>query len=182
MAFTRRVLILVAFFAAMVAVAFAGDDDNRGDSWKPKSFTSTLVGANEIPKNNSEAARNTVGDKRGTVDMKLDIHKSNGEPIYVAYLVKSSNLEGEMPPTMTHVHNGTKGRNGAKLLDLPCTYQKKSSSEWVCQGSLGEPLNERTRALLWTLKRITKQPHEFYGNIHTKKYPDGAVRGQFRRA
>ncbi|CAI7810903.1 unnamed protein product [Closterium sp. NIES-54] len=81
-----------------------------------------------------------------------------------------------MPPTMTHVHNGTKGRNGAKLLDLPCTYQKKSSSEWVCQGSLGEPLNERTRALLWTLKRITKQPHEFYGNIHTKKYPDGAVR------
>ncbi|CAI5964499.1 unnamed protein product, partial [Closterium sp. NIES-65] len=64
-----------AFLAAMVAVAFAGDDDNnRGDSWKPKSFTSALVGANEIPKNNSEAARNAVGDKRGTVDMKLDIH------------------------------------------------------------------------------------------------------------
>ncbi|CAI5956671.1 unnamed protein product [Closterium sp. NIES-64] len=92
MAFTqaRRVLILAAFLAAMVAVAFAGDDDNnRGDSWKPKSFTSALVGANEIPKNNSEAARNAVGDKRGTVDMKLDIHKSNGEPVFVAYSVKT---------------------------------------------------------------------------------------------
>ncbi|CAI5464984.1 unnamed protein product [Closterium sp. Yama58-4] len=182
MAFTqaRRALIL-AFFAAMVAVAFADYDDNRGNSFKPERFNSKLVGANEIPKNDSEAARNAVGDKTGVVKMNLGIHKRDGKPIWMAYSVKAWNLEGEMPPTKTHIHPGSKGEVNPVLLDLPCTYQQKSRKMWLCEGSVGEPENERTRDLLSALEKITKHPHKFYGNIHTKKYPDGAVRGQFSR-
>ncbi|CAI5507951.1 unnamed protein product [Closterium sp. Naga37s-1] len=87
-------------------------------------------------------------------------------------------MEGEMPPTATHVHNATEGSNGPKVLDLPCAYQfDESLAAWSCKGVLGKNLAERTATLVSTLDAIRKNPSGFYGNIHTVKYPDGAVHG-----
>ncbi|CAI5956661.1 unnamed protein product [Closterium sp. NIES-64] len=165
----------VAFFAALVALAYSDDDKDY------ERFNSLLIGANEVPKNNSEAARKAVGDKRGMVHMKLKIYKEDGKPTWLEYSVKALKLEGEMPPTKTHIHPGNKGQNNPVLLDLPCSYERKSRTDWRCKGSLGKKVHERTNDLVSALKDISKNPKGHYGNIHTKKYSDGAVRGQLSR-
>ncbi|CAI5985182.1 unnamed protein product [Closterium sp. NIES-65] len=165
----------VAFFAALVALAYSDDDKDF------ERFNSLLIGANEVPKNNTEAARKAVGDKRGMVHMKLKIYKEDGKPTWLEYSVKALKLEGEMPPTKTHIHPGNKGQNNPVLLDLPCSYERKSRTDWRCKGSLGKKEHERTNDLVSALKDISKNPKGHYGNIHTKKYSDGAVRGQLSR-
>ncbi|CAI5507961.1 unnamed protein product [Closterium sp. Naga37s-1] len=127
MAFTpaHRVLFL-AFFTVLVAVAYSGEVADLTDT-----FTAKLIGANEVPKNDSEAARKAVGDKRGVVQMKLDFYKKEGNLMWVEYSVKASKLEGEMPPTKTHIHPGRKGENNPVLLELPCKYKKTGASEWL---------------------------------------------------
>ncbi|CAI5464976.1 unnamed protein product [Closterium sp. Yama58-4] len=156
-----RVLIL-AFFAALVALAYS--DDNKDY----ERFNSLLIGSNEVPKNNTEAARNAVGDKRGMVHLKLKIYKEDGKPAWLEYSVKALKLEGEMPPTKTHIHPGNKGQNNPVLLDLPCSYERRSRTDWRCKGSLGKNEHERTNDLVSALKDISKNPKGHYGNIHTK--------------
>ncbi|CAI5956716.1 unnamed protein product [Closterium sp. NIES-64] len=171
----RRVLFL-AFVAVLVAVVYADHDDPE----LTNTFTAKLIGANEVPKNDSEAARKAVGDKSGVVQMKLDFYKKEGNLMWVEYSVKASKLEGEMPPTKTHIHPGKKGENNPVLLDLPCKYKQTSASEWLCEGAMWEDKwLSKSEVAIFT--KIGKHPTAFYGNIHTKKYPDGAVRGQFSR-
>ncbi|CAI5466317.1 unnamed protein product [Closterium sp. Yama58-4] len=167
--------IIRAFFAVLVAVAYSGEVPELTDT-----FTAKLIGANEVPKNDSEAARNAVGDKSGVVQMKLEYYKKEGELMWVDYTVKASKLEGEMPPSKTHIHPGLKGQNNPMLLDLPCKYKQTNASEWLCQGTMWEDkwLSKEEKAIF---TKILKHPSAHYGNIHTKKYPDGAVRGQFSR-
>ncbi|CAI7770125.1 unnamed protein product [Closterium sp. NIES-53] len=97
------------------------------------------------------------------------------------HLAQPSRLEGEMPPTKTHIHPGRKGENNPVLLDLPCKYKQTSASEWLCEGAMWEDKwLSKSEVAIFT--KIGKHPNAFYGNIHTKKYPDGAVRGQFSSA
>ncbi|CAI5464971.1 unnamed protein product [Closterium sp. Yama58-4] len=173
MAFTPARALLLAFLAAMLAVAHSHEHVD--------TFSAKLLGANEVPKNDSHAAKNAVGDQRGVAYMKLNIYMDDDRPKWVKYTVKTSRLKGEMPPTKTHVHKGEKGKNDAVLLDLPCQYEKKASEQWRCEGSLGKNKEDRSDTLLSALKEIVKNPSAHYGNVHTKRYPDGAVRGQFSK-
>ncbi|CAI7805764.1 unnamed protein product [Closterium sp. NIES-53] len=166
-------VLLLAFLAAMLAIAHGHEHVD--------TFSAKLLGANEVPKNDSKAAKNAVGDSRGIVHMKLSIYMDDDKPKWVKYTVKTSRLKGEMPPTKTHVHTGEKGKNGDVLLDLPCHYEKKGNEEWRCEGSLGKYKEDRSDSLLRALKDIVKKPSGHYGNIHTKRFPDGAVRGQFTK-
>ncbi|CAI5464970.1 unnamed protein product [Closterium sp. Yama58-4] len=145
------------------------------------TFSAKLLGANEVSKNDSKAAKNAVGDERGVVYLKLNIYMDDDRPKWVKYTVKTSRLKGEMPPTKTHVHKGEKGKNDALLLDLPCKYEKKGDEQWSCEGSLGKNKEDRSDTLLSALKEIVKKPCGHYGNIQTKRYPDGAVRGQLSK-
>ncbi|CAI5514771.1 unnamed protein product [Closterium sp. Naga37s-1] len=154
----------------MLTIAYAGDDEVIGN---------TLVGVNEVPKNDSQAAKNAVGDPSGVVYMNLRIYQDDdNKPKWVKYTVNTMRMTGEMPPTKTHVHKGKKGTNGDVLLDLPCKYVKTGSNEWHCEGSLGKNKADRTDSLLSALQKLVNRPNKYYGNIHTKRYPDGAVRGQ----
>ncbi|CAI5525001.1 unnamed protein product [Closterium sp. Naga37s-1] len=144
------------------------------------TFTAKLIGANEVPKGNSAAARNAVNDKSGTGQMKLEFYKKDDKLVWVKFAVKASKLEGEMPPTKTHIHKGDKGQNRPVLLELPCKYEKKSNNDWRCEGVIGQE-KALSHSQVSDLMKIAHQPSGFYGNIHTKKYPDGAVRGQFSR-
>ncbi|CAI7779243.1 unnamed protein product [Closterium sp. NIES-53] len=171
-----RVLLLLVCAAALAATALAHDTAIC-------TLASVLVGANEIPKNDTQAAKNAVGDMRGVGYMRLAIYKDHEyEPKWMKFQVTVRRLKGEMPPTKTHVHVGKKGKNGEVLLDLPCEYANKGKELWKCEGNLGKNKNDRTEALEAALTKIEKSPADYYGNIHTKRYPDGAVRGQLRKA
>ncbi|CAI7919028.1 unnamed protein product [Closterium sp. NIES-53] len=100
--------------------------------------------------------------------------------VWVKFSVKASKLEGEMPLTKTHIHVGVTRQNHHVLLDLPCKYEKKSNNDWRCEGVI-EQEQKLSDSQVSDFMKIAHQPSGFYGNIHTKKCPDGAVRGQFSR-
>ncbi|CAI5513113.1 unnamed protein product, partial [Closterium sp. Naga37s-1] len=53
--------------AALLATALGNDKDSC-------TFAATLLGVNEVPKNNSKAAKASVGDLRGVGYLRLTIY------------------------------------------------------------------------------------------------------------
>ncbi|CAI5525027.1 unnamed protein product [Closterium sp. Naga37s-1] len=173
MAFIRaRCVLLFAFLAAaLVTVAYAQ---------KSVTIYAKLNDYKEVPSDDTEAARNAVGDRTGgNGDMAMRIYKRRGQPVWTEYSVMPENMDEDTPPTMTQIHKAPEGSNGPVVLDLPCTYQQMGSRDWLCNGSLGKEAAERTGELASALKELLENPSGFYLNLHTEKYPDGAMRGQF---
>jgi hypothetical protein len=66
-------------------------------------------------------------------------------------------------PTASHIHKGGKGVAGPILVPLFATPPKHSGCVKASKSLIGQ---------------IAKNPRGYYVNIHTKKYPGGALRGQ----
>ncbi|CAI7768361.1 unnamed protein product, partial [Closterium sp. NIES-54] len=115
--------------------------------------------------------------QRGQIRLAYVATRANTADIFTKALlpVKASKLEGEMPLTKTHIHVGVTGQNHHVLLDLPCKYEKKSNNDWRCEGVI-EQEQKLSDSQVSDFVKIAHQPSGFYGNIHTKKCPDGAVR------
>ncbi|GJP32330.1 hypothetical protein CLOM_g16911 [Closterium sp. NIES-68] len=173
---SSHVLLVAAALSLLVATVYAG-------SYAPVVVSANLFGRNEIPKNNTKVARDAVGDMQGRAKMLLTIHgDGKGAYTWLNFVARVALLQGDMPPIKTHVHAGAKGKNGDLLVNLPCEYkQYKKRNYWRCASSLGKAAGESTPELQAALKAIVAAPNQFYGNIHTKKYPDGAVRGQLKK-
>jgi hypothetical protein len=103
------------------------------------------------------------GDPRaggGYVDFSLE--PSENRLCYLIFPVVSS------PPTVAHLHKGGAGANGPIVLTL-----KADPAEWrpptTCVGI--EPA---------LLADILAHPGGYYVDVHSKAFPNGAVRGQVR--
>ncbi|MFF3322075.1 CHRD domain-containing protein [Streptomyces sp. NPDC002889] len=72
-------------------------------------------------------------------------------------------------PQAAHIHKGGFGKNGDVVLGL----LNKPVPEGLF--AVSGRLEDQHKGLL---KEIRHSPESFYSNIHTKKFPDGAVRGQ----
>ncbi|CAI5485316.1 unnamed protein product [Closterium sp. Naga37s-1] len=173
---SSHLLLVAVALSILVATACA-------DKYAPVVLSSNLFGSNEIPKNNTKVARDAVGDMQGRATMQLTIYgDGKGAYTWLTFVARVALLQGEMPPTKTHIHAGAKGMNGDLLVNLPCVYkQYKQRNYWRCAGSLGKAAGESTPELQAALKSIVAAPRMFYGNIHTMKYADGAVRGQLKK-
>lgn len=75
-----------------------------------------------------------------------------------------SHLHGFSNATVAHIHTGAKGRSGAVLVPL----------------STGPHLHHRgcVRASAAAIKAIEHDPAGHYVNVHSARYPAGAVRAQ----
>ena len=74
----------------------------------------------------------------------------------------------------SHVHEGAVGASGAPVVDIgPPTASAGGSDSWVdvCVDVAGD-----------LVERMATQPEQFYVNVHTASFPDGAVRGQLALA
>ncbi|MEV0622573.1 CHRD domain-containing protein [Nonomuraea sp. NPDC050404] len=81
------------------------------------------------------------------------------------------------PATMTHIHKGRKGVAGPVVVTL------KSPSKGFARGCLKAVRHQNAKTAATTLTRaelrdIVKRPHRYYVNVHNKRFPDGAIRGQ----
>jgi hypothetical protein len=70
--------------------------------------------------------------------------------------------------TTAHVHNAPQGAAGAVVIPLPVP-----DSAGESHGCVDADNN--------LLKKIKDNPEDYYVNIHTGTYPDGAIRGQLSR-
>jgi hypothetical protein len=117
-------------------------------------YSASLSGAQEVPANSSKAtgtATITVTGKR------------------LCYVITSKNLR-EVPQA-AHIHSARKGRSGAVYVTL---FAKATPLK-----------NGKVTGCVTTtatkLKAIAAKPSAFYPNLHTKKYPSGALRGQLKK-
>jgi hypothetical protein len=85
----------------------------------------------------------------------------------MCYHIRVRNVTGDIDAL--HLHVGAAGHDGPVGVALPAPVQ---SGRIAACTSIGRDLARR----IWT------RPSHYYLNVHSTTYPDGAVRGQLRRA
>ena len=118
-----------------------------------------LNGRNEQMK----APQTPMGDPRGSA---VEILRIRGNQ--VAFEITWQNLTA---PTTDKVHAGAAGTAGASV--IPMLTQPMSDTLTAVAGTV--TVNDRAM-----LNRLVGRPSQFYANFGDARYPNGAVRGQFR--
>ncbi|MFI6247076.1 CHRD domain-containing protein [Streptomyces sp. NPDC051016] len=120
-------------------------------------LAASLRGANEVP----VAGGPAVGDKDGAA---LEFIQVKGDKVTVAVTWR-----GTGRPTDLHIHQGARGTNGGVKIDFGRLLKKARGH------SVTGSVKVTDKALL---KQLTTDPGAFYANLHTARFPGGAVRGQ----
>ena len=161
----RRTLTVGLVAALALSTAACGDDeevtvDDRaretGTSVAQRvegatRLTATLTGSAEVPR---------AGDPDGTGTATVNLDATGGR---VCYEVSVQKVEGT---NSMHIHEGKVGTPGPIRVEL---------SKAVTPDSTTSGCVDADRTLLG---RIAAQPGNFYVNVHSSTYPQGAVRGQ----
>jgi hypothetical protein len=127
------------------------------------SPTTVYLEADLNGRNEKTTARSAMGDPRGSAVELLRI-KGN----QVSFEITWHNLA---PPTTARMHTGASGSTGGAVMSMVTT--PMSSTLTAVAGSVtGNPA---------LLARLVNNPNQFYVNLGNAHYPNGAVRGQFRK-
>ena len=113
-----------------------------------KVLTVKMTGKQEVPKASPTGS--------GTAKITLDPGKGR-----ICFRLTWSKIGS---PTASHIHQGAKGKSGNVVVSLFDNPPAKHSGCVPAKKSL--------------IAAIQKKPGTYYVNIHTKKYPMGAIRGQ----
>ncbi len=148
-----RRLLLSVVLAALVALALSGAAsaarlDVADHGGRP--LTTELTGAAEIP----------PGDLDGSGTATITVNPGQEE---VCWELLVTNIT--LPATGAHIHVGAAGVAGDVVVHLTPPDASGVSS--------GCTTVEREVAL-----DILKNPENYYVNVHTSDFPDGAIRGQ----
>jgi hypothetical protein len=120
-------------------------------------FETTLTGAKEKPGPGD-------ADGRGVAAVKLSKSKSR----VCVTIKKVTNLA--LPATMAHIHQASATSAGPIRVTLAPPKAKK----------VGRPGKSKSCAVVSAalLNHLLTYPQDFYVNVHTTQFPDGAIRGQ----
>jgi hypothetical protein len=103
------------------------------------------------------------GDEKGTGEAQLEVKVAK---LKVCYLIEYDLPSGTA--TAAHIHKGAKGVAGKIVVELFEGEQQSPAEDCVKV--------EKERKL----KKIVKNPGDFYVNVHNEQFPDGAIRGQLK--
>lgn len=143
---------LTLSFAAVAGIAMLGAcatiEEEAVDA-SSDTYRAHLLGSNEVP----------AGDPDGMADAEISVSDSFDQ---VCWEVK--NVRGIGDVTAAHIHFGRAGTNGPPVFTLT----KSNEGRWQgCKDGRE-----------WTENRLQGNPSDFYVNLHTAEYPNGAIRGQ----
>jgi hypothetical protein len=111
-----------------------------------------------------KSGKSTMGDPNATA---IEVLRIRGNQ--VAYALS---WRGLGTPTVAHVRQGTAGHTGAVAITQLTTALPRSVT------AVGGSLTVHNAALL---ARFANNPAQFYVNLGTNTYPQGAIRGQFHK-
>jgi hypothetical protein len=120
---------------------------------KEVKLDANLAGVSEVPGPGDP-------DATGSADITIKVDSAQA-----CYSFDLSNVEDL---TQAHIHSGTIGQSGPPVVTL--STEMKSDSEGCASA-------ERD-----VLEKIAANPTDYYVNVHNAEFPNGALRGQLRRA
>jgi hypothetical protein len=145
--------LCAAAAAFAISAVFAAPTFAAGNSY---TFTFKANGKAVTAMSN----KNMGGDKKGSASGKLVVNTGNNT---VCYTLMTKGLTGIQE---AHLHVGKLGQDGNDVV----TFNVKNIGQ-----------TKPTCVKVKDVKLITdlsKNPENYYVNVHTSMYPDGAVRGQ----
>jgi hypothetical protein len=116
---------------------------------RSRTYRLKLNGKAEIPS----------GAPKGTGAAVIALH---GNTLKVCF--RFAHLKGFTGATYAHIHLGAKGTSGNVVVPL------STGAKFLHKGCVSASAS--------LIKAIEKNPHGYYVNIHSKKYPAGVVRSQ----
>jgi hypothetical protein len=140
--------IVVVALALTSGVLIAVGSAVAAGGGTPKTTTVHMTGSQEVPK----------GSPTGSGVFRFQLLPSRG---LVCFSLTWSKID---TPTASHIHKGAKGAPGSVVIVLFGNAPVKHSG---CR-----------KAAKSLITAIGKNPRAYYVNVHTKKYPGGAIRGQ----
>ena len=155
------VLVIVAL--ALATAGCGDDDDDIEDSARRTATTladrveqatrlrATLTGSAEVP-------TPADPDATGTATVNVDVTKRE-----VCYEVAVQKIDR---PTGLHIHEGEAGENGDVVVPLTTPTASDTTTTGCANADAA------------LLGRLTANPGNFYVNVHSTTYPQGAARGQ----
>ena len=162
-------LFIIVLFTSVLSVGSVSILLNTVTAQEGQSFSAALSGNDEVPP--------TESNSTGTA--KFQVTENNDNESQVSYWV---NITGIKEVNAAHIHNGTTGENG----DIVATLSNGISAEGddrppqigfagnITSNELQGPLEDKEISDLVSLV----SDGNAYVNVHTDKYPDGAIRGQ----
>ncbi|MGN6498604.1 MAG: CHRD domain-containing protein [Tsuneonella sp.] len=147
----NKTLVIAGLASALALAGCATMEEEAVDATSP-TYHATLLGANEPG----------GGDPDGMGKAEISISDGFNK---VCWEIKD--VTGIGTPTAAHIHHGAAGVNGPVV--LPLTRNAAGAWQGCVNGSE------------WTQDRIEGNPQDFYVNVHTAEYPNGAIRGQLMR-
>lgn len=145
-------LICALLLAGPALAARLGGADHGG-----RPFTTTLSGAEEVDPITGDPG---AGDPDGSGLAILTVNPGQEEVCY------ELSVEGiTLPAIGAHIHVGEAGENGPVV--VPLTPPDASGVSKGCA--------QVSRELALA---IIRNPEDYYVNVHTTNYPNGAIRGQ----
>jgi hypothetical protein len=164
----KNTLAIIAVLAAVLSVSTFSIVLNSAkvQAQEGQNFSASLSGKDEVPP--------TESNSTGTAKFQVDENSSQ-----VSYWV---NVTGIKKINQAHIHNGTEGLNGDIVVTLTKTKSAKGNdsppnigfSGNITKDDLQGPLKDKELTDLVSLM----SDGNAYVNVHTDKYPDGAIRGQ----
>lgn len=151
-----RSLFLPALAALDLGLAACGGSSSSGHN--SSAHARTGVRGHIYRVTLSGAAEKPPGAPQGTGAAVIALHAN------LTICWRFSHLHGFTDPTSSHIHRGAAGASGPIVVSL----------------STGPRLHHRgcVPTTAATIKAIERDPSGYYVNIHSKQYPDGAVRAQ----
>ncbi len=146
----RKLVALTVGFAVLMPVGAA------------RAATTTLEaalegGAAEVP---------GPGDPDGSGGAQVKINVKRERVCYALVV-----LDITLPAAAAHIHEGAAGVAGDVVVTLGAPQEIGDTGIGLATGCV----RDQSRALLRDIKR---NPDDYYVNVHTSDFPDGAVRGQ----
>jgi CHRD domain len=139
---------IVLIFLAFAAGALIAGSALAAGGGTPQTKTVHMTGSQEVPK----------GSPTGSGTFRFQLIPSVGQ---VCFSLTWSKID---TPVASHIHKGAKGEAGSIIIALFATSPVGHSG---CRNA--------SKSLI---KAIQKKPSAYYVNVHTKKYPGGAIRAQ----
>lgn len=140
--------LILVLAAALLLAACNPGDDEGGE------FDFELSGTEEVCEGDT-----CGGDGTGSAEIEI-----NSDENQVCYEIS---LEGVENVTAAHIHSGAQGEAGPVLVNLEYPEGEDDGADECVDGVSESDLEE-----------ISEDPANFYLNVHSERYPDGAVRGQ----